>query len=102
MHRLTGIGHEAALNLHEKAEILEMLGDRKYAIQRSKGLGENEPEMMWETTMNPETRRLVQVAEADFEATAEMFDILLGDNLTGRKDMIARKGSEYIDLTDLS
>lgn len=87
----------------EKAEALEQIGDKKYTIQRSKGLGENEPEMMWMTTMNPKTRRLIKV-EADYnpEAVADKFDLLLGDNLQGRKDYIAENGHLYIDLTDLS
>jgi len=86
----------------EKADILEKLGDTKYTIQRSKGLGENNPDMMWETTMNPETRRLVKVMPYEAEQTAQMFDVLLGDNLQGRKDMIVEKGAEYIEMTDVS
>ncbi|MCH5170962.1 MAG: DNA topoisomerase [Oscillospiraceae bacterium] len=87
----------------EKAEALEEIGNRKYTVQRSKGLGENEPEMMWMTTMNPKTRRLIKV-EPDYnpEAVADKFDLLLGDNLQGRKDYIAANGSQYIDMTDLS
>lgn len=87
----------------EKADVLEKLGDKKYTVQRSKGLGENEPEMMWLTTMNPKTRRLIKV-EPDYspEAVADKFDLLLGDNLQGRKDYIAENGYQYIDLTDLS
>ena len=86
----------------EKAEILEMIGDKKFKIDRSKGLGENEPEMMSLTTMNPETRRLIKVTPADMEATAEMFDLLLGDNLQGRKDYISEYGYKYLDLADIS
>ncbi len=87
----------------EKAEALEALGDKKYTVQRSKGLGENEPDMMWLTTMNPKTRRLIKV-EPDYnpEAVADKFDLLLGDNLQGRKDYIAEHGYEYIEMTDLS
>lgn len=87
----------------EKADAIEEIGNKKYTIQRSKGLGENEPEMMWLTTMNPKTRRLIKV-EPDYnpEAVADKFDLLLGDNLQGRKDYIAEHGYEYIDLTDLS
>lgn len=87
----------------EKQDALLEIGDRKYTIQRSKGLGENEPEMMWLTTMNPKTRRLIKV-EPDYspEAVADKFDILLGDNLQGRKDYIAENGAQYIDMTDLS
>ena len=86
----------------EKGEILEMIGDKKYNIQRSKGLGENQPEMMNLTTMNPKTRRLVKVMPEHVEQTAFMFDTLLGDDLDGRKTFIAEKGSEYIEFTDLS
>ena len=86
----------------EKAEIMPTLEGKKYMIHRSKGLGENEPEMMWETTMNPETRRLIRVEATDFEKMAEVFDLLLGDNLAGRKDIIAQKGAQYIDLADIS
>ncbi len=87
----------------EKQDALLEIGDRKYTIQRSKGLGENEPEMMWLTTMNPKTRRLIKI-EPDYspEAVADKFDLLLGDNLQGRKDYIAENGAQYIDMTDLS
>ena len=86
----------------EKAEILTKLGKQKCTISRSKGLGENEPEMMWMTTMNPETRRLIKVMPEDAEKTALYFDLLLGDNLAGRKDYIAENGSQYLDLADIS
>ena len=86
----------------EKAEILKAIGSAKYTINRSKGLGENDPEMMWLTTMNPETRRLIKVMPSDMEATAKMFDLLLGDNLQGRKDHIADNGYKYLDLADIS
>ncbi len=91
-----------AYNEKEKAEILSKLPDKGVDIQRSKGLGENEPEMMSRTTMNPKTRRLIQIMPEDAAATAAMFDLLLGDNLAGRKDFIAENGSKYIDLTDVS
>ena len=91
-----------AYNEKEKAEILSKLPDKGVDIQRSKGLGENEPEMMSRTTMNPKTRRLIQIMPEEAEATAAMFDLLLGDNLAGRKDFIAENGSRYIDLTDVS
>jgi len=86
----------------EKAQIVakaEKAGT-KYRLQRSKGLGENEPEMMWQTTMNPATRRLVQVIPADAEKTNEMFEMLLGDNLRGRKEFIEEFGHLYIDLSE--
>ena len=86
----------------EKAEILKAIGDQKCTVARSKGLGENEPEMMWMTTMNPETRRLIKVMPEDAEKTAIYFDLLLGDNLAGRKDYIAENGSQYLDLADIS
>ncbi|MEF9982981.1 MAG: toprim domain-containing protein [Oscillospiraceae bacterium] len=86
----------------EKQGIIEKLGDLKYTIQRSKGLGENEPEMMWLTTMNPKTRRLIKVTSEAAEATQNMFDILLGDNLAGRKDFIANNGHLYLENADIS
>lgn len=86
----------------EKSNILEKLGNAKYTIQRSKGLGENEPDMMSLTTMNPETRRLIKINPDDIEATAEMFEMLLGDNLQGRKDYISEHGASYLELADLS
>ncbi len=85
----------------EKDGIVEGFGNSKYTVNRSKGLGENEPEMMWETTMNPETRRLIKVMPEDVAKTEEMFDLLLGDNLAGRKEYIARYGAEYLELADI-
>lgn len=86
----------------EKAEILEKICNVKYTLQRSKGLGENDPDMMWLTTMNPETRRLIKVMPEDAEATFHMFDMLLGDDLQGRKDFIADNGQSYLELADIS
>jgi DNA gyrase subunit B len=86
----------------EKAEIVEKLGSRKFTVQRSKGLGENDPDMMWETTMNPVSRRLIRISPEDAQMTADVFDLLLGDNLAGRKDFIAEKGSYYLELADVS
>jgi DNA gyrase subunit B len=86
----------------EKTDILARIGKEKCTIQRSKGLGENQPEMMSLTTMAPETRRLIQVLPAMAEETAEVFDLLLGDNLTGRKNYIAANGQDYIELADIS
>jgi len=92
-----------AFNEGERATILEKLEGKKWQLQRSKGLGENQPEMMWETTMNPKTRRLVQVMpEDDYVLTKTVFDMLLGDDLEGRKKHIASNGSKYIELTDVS
>ena len=85
----------------EKAQILEKLGSKKYTLQRSKGLGENDPDMMWKTTMNPETRRLIRVSRADAEATDRIFDTLLGDNLAARKEFIFTYGSLYADEADV-
>ena len=86
----------------EKNDIVKELEGKKYKIDRSKGLGENEPDMMWLTTMNPETRRLIRVMPEDVERTAEVFDLLLGDNLQGRKDHIAENGYKYLEMADIS
>ena len=86
----------------EKNDILGKIGDKKYTLQRSKGLGENQPDMMNLTTMNPETRRLIKVMPEDAERTAQMFDMLLGDDLQGRKDFIAENGYLYLDDADIS
>ncbi|MBN2852561.1 MAG: DNA topoisomerase [Clostridia bacterium] len=93
-----------AYNEDEKKQIVEELSkkDKKIIIQRSKGLGENEPQMMWQTTMNPETRRLIQVLPDNIIRTEEKFDLLLGDNLQGRKDYIQEKGHLYYDMLDVS
>lgn len=90
-----------AFDEFEKAEILKKLGNQKYTLQRSKGLGENEPEMMWETTMNPATRRLVAVTPTDAEATERIFDTLLGDNLPARKKFITENGDRYMKDADI-
>ncbi|MCH5325229.1 MAG: DNA topoisomerase [Eubacterium sp.] len=86
----------------EKTRILESFGDKKYTIQRSKGLGENEPEMMSLTTMNPDTRRLIKVCPEDAEKTQEIFELLLGNNLDGRKEYIRDYGYMYLDDIDVS
>ena len=91
-----------AYSEREKAEILESLKGAKASISRSKGLGENDPDMMWMTTMNPQSRRLIKVMPEDAERMAGMFDLLLGDNLEGRKNHIAQFGSQYLDLADIS
>ena len=90
-----------AYNEQEKTEILAKLGSKKYTLQRSKGLGENEPDMMWRTTMCPQTRRLVAVTPTDAEETAKMFDILLGDALQERKKFITDYGHLYIKDADI-
>ena len=86
----------------EKNDVLKKLEGQKYTIQRSKGLGENEADMMNLTTMNPATRRLIKVMPEDAARTAEIFDLLLGDNLSGRKEYIAENGNLYIDFLDVS
>lgn len=91
-----------AFDESEKAAILRTLRGKKVLIQRSKGLGENEADMMWETTMNPETRRLIRIQPDQAQATSEMFDLLLGDNLAGRKEYIATHGAQYLALADIS
>ena len=105
LYEITCKGRETpyfAYNDKEKDALVQKLAGKKLTIMRSKGLGENEPEMMWETTMNPETRRLIKVLPGQAEETARMFDILLGDNLAGRKDYIAENGAKYLDLADIS
>ena len=90
-----------AYNEAEKAEIIKKLGDKKYTLQRSKGLGENEPEMMWETTMNPATRRLIAVTPADAAKTLEIFETLLGNDLPARKLFIAENAQKYMKDADI-
>ena len=94
-------GIQFAYNEAEKAKILSEIGDGKYTIQRSKGLGENEPDMMNKTTMNPKSRRLIRINPTDEKATYVMFNTLLGDDLDARKDYIAKNGSQYIELADV-
>ena len=91
-----------AYSEREKTEILQKIGSKSCDISRSKGLGENESDMMWMTTMNPATRRLIRVMPSDAAQTAQVFDLLLGDNLAGRKHHIAENGYKYLDLADLS
>ena len=91
-----------AYNEQEKGKILKELEGKKVTIQRSKGLGENDPEMMWMTTMNPETRRLIKVMPEDAERTAHYFDMLLGDELQERKNFIAENGAKYLEMADIS
>ncbi len=90
-----------AYNEAEKAKILSDLGNTKYTLQRSKGLGENEPDMMWQTTMNPATRRLIAVMPADAEETLRIFDVLMGDALPERKKFIAENGHRYLADADI-
>lgn len=86
----------------EKADIMKLVHNQKFTIQRSKGLGENEPDMMSLTTMNPDTRRLIKITSDDMEKTSKMFDMLLGDDLQARKDFISEFGHDYLELADIS
>lgn len=86
----------------ERAEIMKMIGSQKFTIQRSKGLGENDPDMMSLTTMAPETRRLIKVSPDEAEHTKFMFDMLLGDNLSARKEFINNNGHDYLEMADIS
>ena len=85
----------------EKADIVKALEGKKYKIDRSKGLGENDPDMMWLTTMNPETRRLIKVEPEDVTKMETMFNLLLGNDEAGRKRHISEHGKEYLDQLDL-
>ena len=91
-----------AYNEEEKDEFIRKIGNEKYIIQRSKGLGENEPDMMSFTTMDPKTRRLIKVMPESAEETAKMFNVLLGDDLSGRKEYIIANGHLYTDNLDVS
>ncbi len=91
-----------AYNEKEKSDILSKIGNEKCTVQRSKGLGENDPDMMWQTTMNPQTRRLIKINSEDVEKTAVVFDLLLGDELNARKEYIAENGHLYLEMLDLS
>ncbi len=90
-----------AFNEKEKTDILSKVDPKLCTIQRSKGLGENEPEMMWQTTMNPKSRRLIKVCSEDAQKMSEVFDLLLGDNLAGRKLHIEQDGHLYLDMLDI-
>ena len=86
----------------EKAEVVAGFNGARHTISRSKGLGENDPDMMWLTTMNPETRRLIKVMPTEAAATSDMFELLLGNNLAGRKEFISENGYKYMDIADVS
>ena len=86
----------------ERDEIVSSLAGKKFDVQRSKGLGENEPDMMWLTTMSPDTRRLIKVMPEDAQRTARIFEMFLGSDLQGRKDHIAETGYQYLELADIS
>lgn len=103
LYEISSKGHTwFAYNEKEKSDAITEIGDAKYTIQRSKGLGENEADMMWLTTMNPQTRRLIKVEPDEAKMTSKMFNMLLGDNLSARKQHIASHGHLYIDLADVS
>jgi len=91
-----------AYNEQEKRDIIAKLGNTRYTLNRSKGLGENEPDMMWRTTMNPATRRLIRVMPEEAEHTAEIMELLIGDNLAGRRAYIVENGAQYLELADIS
>ena len=91
-----------AYSVRERNEIAASLEGKKFDVQRSKGLGENEPDMMWLTTMSPDTRRLIKVMPEDVERTAQVFEMFLGNDLQGRKDHIADAGYKYLELADIS
>ena len=94
-----------AYNESQKNEIMKQLEEKeakRISMQRSKGLGENEPDMMWRTTMNPETRRLIKVLPADSTEMEYKFNLLLGDNLSGRKEYIQENSSKYLEMADVS
>lgn len=101
----TGTGKNAvtefAFSETEKEQILMRHAEAisgKSKIQRSKGLGENTPEMMWQTTMNPETRRLIKVTMKDVNEALATFEMLLGDDLEGRKQYISDYGYAYDEV----
>ena len=94
-------GISFAYDEKERQDIVKSLKGSKYTVQRSKGLGENEPDMMWQTTMNPATRRLIRIMPTDENATAVMFDTMLGDNLPARKEYITLHGAEFLDDADI-
>ena len=91
-----------AFDEKEKTKILKKLKGKKITIQRSKGLGENDPDMMNETTMNPKSRRLIQVTSQDLDSDREMFNTLLGEDLQSRKEFIAEHGHKFMDMLDIS
>ena len=73
---------------------------KKLAIQRYKGLGEMNPEQLWHTTMNPETRMLKQVTIEDAEKANEIFDVLMGSEVAPRKKFI-QTHAKYVTNLDV-
>ncbi len=94
-----------AYNEVQKNEIMRDLEEKdikRITIQRSKGLGENEPDMMWKTTMNPKSRKLIQVLPTNAAEMEDKFNLLLGDNLAGRKEYIQENSYKYLEMADVS
>ena len=82
----------------EKTEIVKKLEGRKLSINRSKGLGENDPEMMWLTTMNPETRTLKQITLEDAVHADEVFTVLMGEKVEPRKAFIEQNAKYAVNI----
>lgn len=97
----TGNGQETALTISNWAEMLQAVRDESFKgshLQRYKGLGEMNPEQLWDTTMNPENRRLVQVTINDAEQADDMFTTLMGDKVEPRREFIQNHALEVVDL----
>ncbi|MFA0822623.1 MAG: DNA topoisomerase (ATP-hydrolyzing) subunit B [Methanomethylovorans sp.] len=77
---------------------LKETGDKGVNIQRYKGLGEMNPGQLWETTMNPETRTILQVTLEDAVAADEMFSVLMGDEVEPRKNFIMKNAKQVTNL----
>lgn len=79
-------------------DVIFQIGMRNAEVQRYKGLGEMNPEQLWETTMNPKTRRLLQVTIEDAALADEVFTILMGENVEPRKEFIMKFAKEVRNL----